>query len=522
MNNLKERDYIIYDFETNSLNNKLGQILQSAAIRYNSNFELQDTHHENSKLLPYMIPGPKAMEITGITPSQLKNDKERITEFEMATSIHGFFTGHQKSSTSRVYTGYNIFSFDEEVLRATMFRNLLNPYITSAPNAFKLDLYPTIQYMHYVMPGIIVPGKKTNGKESWKLSDVTKANGFNNTNAHDAVADTKMTMELLRILVNKGNEVFEEVLPLSKKKYVSTLLNKNDLRDNYVLQFTHFGEPDVVPLAPVAGPMQEQKTMCIDLSKDPLEWVDWPAEQIAKNVFVGGSPFHMVAPTKTPFIFDKDDSLLAKKINELGYKNNQALFKKRALIVRRDDVVKKLNLAMEILNKEAKQKFASRNFTTEQKIYDGFFHNEETNKARSFLDPKKNWSDKKKIISRMKDPRMIELANRMLATYGDEEQQTIESLQSLKSQLELRLLETPVEVIEDDLLTFNVAHKELGEVENRQMKRQISKFIKEMQQEFKDKIQDLDVQIEKMKDAQIDTGVTQENDGTAEQLSFLM
>ena len=533
-------DFLIYDFETNSLNKKLGQAYQFAGIKMTSNFELIEELEEKTHMLPYIIPGPMALQTTGLSPKDLIS-KDRNDEMVSAKKISNFFTGDKKISSGndrkidkvRIYTGYNTLSFDEELLRTILYRNLLEPYVTSGKTSRRLDLYPAFQYLNFIKPGIILPAVKMGGKESWRLSEVAEANGFQNANAHDALADTYMTAKLLERFATQSPDVFNEIVSLSNKERVAELIagsddysidgspNFND--ENYILQFTHFGEPNVVPLAPVAGIKKRAKTLFVDVSKDPDEWIHMSAEEIASQVFVGNSPFHVITPTKVPLIFNRKNSSLAKAIEEKDFKNHKELFEERSRMVHTPEIKDKMNKVMNILEEQTVAKFKNSYFSTEQRLYEGFFENSEKHKAKKFVQSN-DWHKKSQIIPEMEDDRMREMANRLLGIFGPQELQTIESLESVKKQYEIRLLDLPVEESKETILTFKVARAELEEMSDLALKKTMSKFIDDLEIVFRKTVHELGDKIEQMKSINNEKNIEpiiDERKETEDQLGFL-
>lgn len=537
-------DFLIYDFETNSLNKKLGQAYQFAGLKVDSSFNVIEELEEKTHILPYIIPGPMALQTTGLTPKDLIS-KDRNDELTSAQRLSKFFKGDKFTSATdgsgkkiekvRIYTGYNTLSFDEELLRTILYRNLLEPYITSGKTSRRLDLYPAFQYLNFIRPGIIVPAKKLGGKESWRLSEVAEANGFQNENAHDALADTYMTAKLLERFAKNAPDIFNEIVALSNKKHVSKIITGYDGEfsserspnfngENYILQFTHFGEPNVVPLAPVAGIKQTTKTLFVDLSKDPDDWIDSSPEEIADRVFVGNSPFHVVTPTKVPLIFDRNNSSLAKAVEEKNYKNHRDLFEERAVLVHTESVKDKMNTVMQILEQQTKVKFRNSSLSTEQRIYEGFVSNDDRHRATRFL-ASDNWDTRTKLIGELQDERMVELANRLLGVFGPQDKQTIASLEAVKKQYEIRLMDLPVEDTKETILTFKSARAELAEMSDLKLKDTMTKFIDNLEEVFKGKVVELENAIQDLKDLEKPAAIEMEDaeiKEIEEQLKFLL
>jgi exodeoxyribonuclease-1 len=56
------------------------------------------------------------------------------------------------------------------------------------------------------------------GKPSFKLSDITKANGLMHDSPHDALSDVYATIAIARLIKEKQPKLFEYLLKLRNKK----------------------------------------------------------------------------------------------------------------------------------------------------------------------------------------------------------------------------------------------------------------------------------------------------------------
>ena len=61
--------FVFYDFETTGRSPVFDQALQFAAIYTDENFVEKERINIRSRLLPYILPAPKALEVTGVNPN---------------------------------------------------------------------------------------------------------------------------------------------------------------------------------------------------------------------------------------------------------------------------------------------------------------------------------------------------------------------------------------------------------------------------------------------------------------------
>ena len=112
-------NFIFYDTETSGLNKMFGQIFQFAAILTDENFQILDQFEIRSRRMPHIVPDPGALLVTGLTPKQLETAADSYYSF--ASKIREKLL----SWSPAIFSGYNILSFDEHLMRSIYYQNLL-------------------------------------------------------------------------------------------------------------------------------------------------------------------------------------------------------------------------------------------------------------------------------------------------------------------------------------------------------------------------------------------------------------
>jgi exodeoxyribonuclease I len=422
----------------------------------------------------YSIPGPRALEVTRLTPEDLSSP-DRISEFKAAFEISTMLSDIAMDG-KRVYTGYNTLSFDEPLMRYFFFRNLLNPYRTTGKNVRRLDLFPVFQYLHFVRPGIVLPGMDAQGNVSWRLSYVMEANGFKAEGAHSAVEDTIFVLDLLTQKFIKGApDLVVQMVELSDRMAVNKLIKRNYGGGDFLLLFTHFGMPEVHPVAPVTSiDSNGYKTLCVDLSVPIREWESLSPEEIAAKSRQPGSPFRIIKANTCPMLFDRKDETLSAALRERDYRSDQEIYEQRAKEVRNPVYLDKLRKAARLIEKEADQAFSGPKVTVEDSLYDGFVDKSDWALGEKFH-AAESWETRAAMIPQFKDWRMRHFANRLLAMHGPEEVQTPESLSALKEQFELRLRDDAE--VERSVQTIHVARRDLDEVQDDELREKCARMI---------------------------------------------
>ncbi len=187
-----EKTYLFYDLETTGLNKCFDQVLQFAAIRTDMELNEIARHEFLVKLNPDVVPSPGAVLTHGITPEFLKAG---ICEYEAISEIHQLI-----NHPGTISVGYNTLGFDDEFLRFSFYRNLFTPYTHQyANNCGRMDIYP-MTVMYYLYKNAALKWPEIDGKMSLKLENINAANDLYDGDAHDAMVDVKVTVELARQL----------------------------------------------------------------------------------------------------------------------------------------------------------------------------------------------------------------------------------------------------------------------------------------------------------------------------------
>ncbi|MHA6346951.1 hypothetical protein [Roseivivax sp. CAU 1761] len=466
-------------------------------LKLNRDLEVVNSINLKISRNPYAVPGPKALEVTGLRPGDLQTP-DRVTEFEAACQIAALVG--RRSAADRVRKalifGYNILSYDEKMLRYFLFRNLQDTYLTTGKNGRRLDLYPAFQYLHFVRPGIVLPGKKADGSISWRLSDVMVANGMVSDNAHDAEADTHMTKDLLVMFVTGAQKIFLQFVDLSDKRHVSKLLGENMAGSNFVFEFSHFGMPEVTPLAPMAKVGHSgYKTLGVDLSVHPREWMHMSAREIADNLYRGDSPFRIAKHNACPLVFSRHDPVLKARLEELECRSNFAGCERRAEYIRRPDVVAKFEEVTALMESDARAKFSGRKVSREAELYNGFTANEDRNLCRIIAE-EPEWEKRAIQIAKLKDPRLKDFAGRLLALHAPAHLVGEDHLLALREQYVLRL--------DDDydgreVQTIAIAERELENVENPELREECAAMLRDLRADFIRRIQEIDERVAELR-----------------------
>ncbi|QJC56563.1 Exodeoxyribonuclease I [Polaromonas vacuolata] len=276
MTNLSTRKpshtFVWHDYETFGLNTRRDRPCQFAAIRTDA--ELNEI---GEPLMIYCqpandyFPDPASCLITGITPQLCLS--EGLPEHSFAAQIEQWL-----GQPGSIGVGYNTIRFDDEVTRHLFWRNLIDPYAREWKNGCgRWDLLDVTRMCYALRPEGIKWPLKEDGRPSFKLVDLARANGLLHEAAHDALSDVRATIALARLIRQAQPKLFDFCLGLHKKDRVAAELGL-PTRPHLAQPFLHVSgmfSPERGCMAimwPLAmHPTNKNELLAWDLNQDPSE-----------------------------------------------------------------------------------------------------------------------------------------------------------------------------------------------------------------------------------------------------------
>ena len=278
--------FLWHDYETFGAVPRRDRPSQFAAIRTDDELnEVGEPLMIYCKPAPDYLPSPEACLITGITP-QLCLERG-IAEHEFAAQIERAF-----AQPGTVGVGYNTIRFDDEVTRFMFWRNLIDPYAREWQNdCGRWDLLDVVRLTWALRPDGIQWPTKEDGKPSFKLGDLARANGLLHEAAHDALSDVRATIALARLIRDKQPKLFEFAFSLHKKDRVARELGLPSTRDT-AKPFLHVSgmfpteRGCLAVMWPLAThPTNKNELLAWDLASDPSELRDLDVETLRLRLF---------------------------------------------------------------------------------------------------------------------------------------------------------------------------------------------------------------------------------------------
>ena len=278
--------FLWHDYETFGVNTRRARPAQFAAIRTDA-----DLNQIGEPIMLYcqpandFLPEPQSCLITGITPQECL--EKGLPEHQFAAQIE-----QALAWPGTVGVGYNTIRFDDEITRFMFWRNLIDPYAREWQfECGRWDLLDVVRTAYALRPEGIQWPNKPDGKPSFKLTDLTAANGLAHESAHDALSDVHATIALARLLKTAQPKLFEFCFGLHKKDRVMSELGLPTTL-THAKPFVHISgmfAPErgcVALMWPLAmHPGNKNELLAWDLAFDPSELASLNAGQIKTRLF---------------------------------------------------------------------------------------------------------------------------------------------------------------------------------------------------------------------------------------------
>ena len=251
-------DVVCYDCETSGTDVRHGQIYQFGCVFAGQDLVETDTAEVRIRRLPYVVPSPGALTVTGLTLDEI-DGADRHEEYEGAIEIArhlGFPPGIRR----RLYLTFNGIKYDDKLIETTLDRNLRDSRYLTHPReqgrpfrdtqkilqAHRIDMLPVIQLASVMAPDAIRLPTRDDGKASMRLADVAEANAIP-IRAHDALGDARATLALARLVRDRAPAVWEAVRRTTNVNKARAHLNAEVDAERPIWLYRHFGKGEVVP-----------------------------------------------------------------------------------------------------------------------------------------------------------------------------------------------------------------------------------------------------------------------------------
>ena len=271
-----------HDYETFGIDPRHDRPSQFAGVRTD-----QDLNIIDDPLVVYCkppadyLPHPEACLLTGISP-QLAESKG-VNEAEFCRLIH-----EQLAQSNTCSLGYNSIRFDDEFTRNILYRNFYDPYTREWKNGnSRWDLIDVVRATKALRPDGILWPTDPQGRPSFRLEDLTKANGIAHEAAHDALSDVYATIALAKLVKSAQPKLFQFLWQNRTKAEAFNLLQFGSYKPVVHVSGRYSNQKDclAVVLPVCKHPTNANGILVYDLSVDPEPLLSLSVEEIQQRIF---------------------------------------------------------------------------------------------------------------------------------------------------------------------------------------------------------------------------------------------
>jgi len=158
------------------------------------------------------------------------------------------------------------------------------------------------QALTLLQPGVLQIPTAANGKPTFRLELLAPANGFNNFNAHDALADVEATVHVARIIRDAAGDIWSDAIRFSQKAAATAFMDEEPA---FIITECYFGNPYPFALTKIAlDPDNPSSALCFDLDVNPDELQSLGAEELASRLNKKIKPLRRVRLNAAPILHE--------------------------------------------------------------------------------------------------------------------------------------------------------------------------------------------------------------------------
>ena len=272
-----------HDYETFGTDPRRDRPAQFAGLRTDQDFNVV-----GKPLVQYcrpandVLPHPEACLITGITPQKVA--KEGVPETLFIGRIN-----QEMAVPGTCTLGYNTLRFDDEVTRNCLYRNFFDSYAREWQNGCsRWDIIDLVRITRALRPEGINWPNKDDGVPSFRLEDITAANGIEHSGAHDALADVHATIAVAKRVKECQPRLYSYVFQNRGKQQAAAMLSVGAMEPVLHVSGRYSSQRNCIAVvAPLAQhPVNKNGVIVYDLSVDPEPLLTLSVEDIQQRIFV--------------------------------------------------------------------------------------------------------------------------------------------------------------------------------------------------------------------------------------------
>ena len=395
--------FVFWDTETTGMNTAFDQILQFGAIHTDHELRELERFDIRCRLLPYVVPSPKALLTTGIGIDQL-TDPALPSHYQMVRAIK---TRLEEWSPA-LFIGHNSMRFDEHLLRQAFYQTLHPPYLTNTNGNGRLDSLAVLRAASFLEPDVLTVPASEKGRPTFSLDRLAPANGFAHDAAHDAMGDTEATLYLCHLVRERAEGVWSNCVRFARKAAVLDYAQSGEV---FAFLGFSFGRSYIRLVTAIgANPERDSDLYVFDLSYDPHELAALNDDRLHKLLAKSPSPVRRLRANAAPCILPYEDVPARVRVQLPGVEELGS----RAAYVREDRDLRQRLMAAAVEDREDREPSVH----AEEQIYDSFTGPEDQAVMTAFH--MAEWPNRAALLGGLADPRLQVLGERLLYTEAPE------------------------------------------------------------------------------------------------------
>lgn len=390
--------FVFYDTETTGTETSFDQILQFAAVCTDDHFEERDQVNVRCRRLPYVVPSPGALLVTGISLETLEH--EDLSHYEMTREVNAWL----RDKTPAIFLGYNSIRFDETLLRQALYQTLQPAYLTNTNGNCRGDVMYIAQAAAVYAPDSIAVPRDERDRYVFRLGDLIRENGieFGEDQAHEALADVRATIQLAQHVKHNAPAVWSAMINNTQKGNVNDFIEQNEV---FCLTNFYFGRPFSHVVTQAGRNAENSSEIAVfDLAEDPEEYLAKDIDELLAVLNRSPKVIRSIRANAHPIIMPFD--MIPDEIR--GARHDDATYLERARLIQEDDGFQhRLGQALARRYEDVEP-----SPYVEGKIYDGFASADDQGRMERFH--RRPWQERYELCDELDDERFAELGRRLI------------------------------------------------------------------------------------------------------------
>ena len=274
------KTFFFYDLETSGLSGREDRVMQFAGIRTDEQLQpIGEPHNILVKLADDTLPSPEAILVTGITPQSTVADGLTEAEFVKVLMDEIFLP-------DTITVGFNNIRFDDEFIRHLLWRNFYDPYEWAwSEGRSRWDMLDVVRMTRALRPDGIKWPVDAEGKPTNRLELLTKINGIDHLNAHDALSDVEALISVAKLIRDRQPQLFGYLLKLRDKKEIQKLVNLDDKQPFVYSSGRYDNEYNKTTVAFPLTAALNGNVLVYDLRYNPSDFVTLDKKELEKKLY---------------------------------------------------------------------------------------------------------------------------------------------------------------------------------------------------------------------------------------------